>query len=99
MSSREKELFEYVSKDINFLPLIRQVVKLESQLEELARLPFYKVHPTDLTRQKVLPAAKQYKEFLQQYINGLKVLQRRAGGDAADEESPLRRWLNENLDS
>lgn len=99
MNIREKELFEYVSKDINFLPLIRQIVKLEGQLEELAKLPFYKVHPRDMTKQKVLPAGKQYKELLQQYINGLKVLQRRAGGDAADDESPLRRWLNENLDA
>ena len=97
MTSREKELFEYVSKDINFIPLIRHVVTLEERLEELAKLPFVKVHPADPTRQKVLPAGKQYKELLQQYINGLKVLQRRAGGDALDDESPLRRWLNENL--
>lgn len=97
MTSREKELFEYVSKDINFVPLIHHVVTLEERLEELAKLPFVKVHPADPTRQKVLPAGKQYKELLQQYINGLKVLQRRAGGDALDDESPLRRWLNENL--
>lgn len=97
MTTREKELFDYVEKDINYFPLIRHVVILEERLEELANLPFVKVHPADPTRQKVLPAGKQYKELLQQYINGLKVLQRRAGGDALDDASPLRRWLNENL--
>ena len=96
MTTREKELFDFVEKDINYFPLIRHVVTLEERLDELSKLPFVKVHPTDPTRQKVLPAGKQYKELLQQYINGLKVLQR-AGGDALDDESPLRRWLNENV--
>lgn len=58
-----------------------------------------KVHPKDATKQKVLPAAKLYKEFLQQYINALKVLQRRAGAEDTEEVSPLRKWMNEHMDT
>lgn len=97
MTTREKELFNFIGKDINYYPLIKHVVELETELDRLQGLPKLKTHPKDPTKQKALPAAKQYKEFLQQYINGLKVLQRAAGVDDAEEESPLRKWINENL--
>lgn len=99
MTKREKELYEYVQRDSNYIPLIKHIVNLEKALNELDKLPKIKIHPKDPTKQKALPAAKQYKEFLQQYINALKVLQRRAEGDDQEEESPLRKWLNEHMDS
>lgn len=98
MTTREKELFNYIGQDINYYPLIKNVVELEEELEALRKLPKLKTHPKDLTKQKALPAAKQYKEFLQQYINGLKVLQRAAGVEDHEEESPLRRWINGHLE-
>lgn len=73
--------------------LIDEFVFIEEQMSELKKLPFIKIHPKDPTRQKSTPAAKLYKELLQQYTNILKVLMRITGTDEADEESPLRKWV------
>ena len=99
MNKRAEEIFEYVERDVTLINLIEDVVELERLLDQLRGLPKLRVHPEDPTRQKVTPAAKLYKEYLQQYINAIKVLQKRAGADDAADESPLRRWLNErNMD-
>ena len=47
-------------------------------------------------QQKSTPAAKQYKEFLQQYNNSLRLLFRISGNldGESEEESPLRKWVN-----
>ena len=98
MNKRAEEIFEYVERDVTLINLIADVVELERLLDQLRGLPKLRVHPDDPTRQKVTPAAKLYKEYLQQYINAIKVLQKRAGKDETAEESPLRRWLNERLE-
>lgn len=74
--------------------LIEELVFLEERLTELKKLPFLKVHPQHPERQKATPAARQYKEYLQQYNNSLKLFLKLCGdlGDA-NEESPLRAWL------
>ena len=99
MTEREREIFEYVDQDITLVRLIADVVELETQLDNLRKLPKIRVHPEDPARQKLTPAAKMYKEYLQQYINAIKVLQKRAGIEDVSEESPLRRWLNERMDA
>ena len=75
-------------------PLIDDVVFLEDQLQDLRRLPFLRVNPSDPSQQKATPAAKQYKELLQQYNNCIKILTGILRKDAAEEESPLRAFLN-----
>lgn len=81
--------------------VVDQVVFLEDKLTELKKLPFIQVHPKDNCKQRSTPAAKQYKEFLQQYINCIKVIEsviyrdKRLEGDEV-EESPLRKWFREN---
>ena len=55
--------------------------------------PMIKVDPNDPTRQKATPAAKLYKEFLQQYTNCVKVVAHAVGDDGTEEESPLRAWI------
>lgn len=81
--------------------VIDDLVFLEYQLEELKKLPFIEVNPKNPVKQRATPAAKQYKEFLQQYINCVKVIEsiiyrdKRLEGDEA-EESPLRKWFNEH---
>lgn len=94
---RKKELEEYIKNDVALLPLVGEVLFLESQLDYLRQLPFIKIHPSDPTKQKPTPAAKQYKEFLQQYNNCLKILAKASGHDLEDEESPLRKWINSRL--
>lgn len=92
---RKQELLKLVndSNSSTIAPLIDKMLFLENQLENLEKLPMIKVHPDDPQIQKTTPAAKLYKEFLQQYTNIIKVISHAAGDDADDEESPLRKWV------
>lgn len=74
-------------------PMLEDVAHLEKELEKLRRLPFLRVDPDDNSRQKATPAAKQYKELLQQYNNCVKILMSAAKNAAPEEESPLRAYL------
>lgn len=99
MTPREKELLTLIDHDKLLIPLVSDMVTLEEQLEYLRTLPKIKVHPKDPTKQKATPAAKLYKESLQQYTNILRILMRATGTDVDDEESPLRKWFNEHMDT
>lgn len=99
MTPREKELLSLIDHDKLLIPLVSDMVTLEEQLEYLRTLPKIKVHPKDPTKQKATPAAKLYKESLQQYTNILRILMRATGTDVDDEESPLRKWFNEHMDT
>ena len=94
---RKKELLDFIENDTTLLPLVDEIVFLEGELTKLRALPKIKVHPSDKTKQKATPAAKLYKEYLQQYTNCLKVLIKATGADEAEEESPLRKWVKENM--
>ena len=96
--SRLEELLKVINHDITYIPLINEMVYLEEQLDELRALPKIKVHPEDPTKQKTTPAAKLYKEYLQQYTNIVRILMKVTGADESDEESPLRKWMNEHTD-
>lgn len=74
-------------------PMVDDVVFLEEQLKELRRLPLLRIHPTDPAKQQATPAAKMYKEFLQQYNNCIKILCGVLNRNGAEEESPLRAFL------
>lgn len=96
--SREEELRQLVGDDVKGIRLVDDIIFLEGKLEELRKLPFLRTHPKDPTLQKATPAAKLYKEMLQQYNNSLRLLVRIVGADAqTEEESPLRKWMNEHL--
>lgn len=96
---RFEELFKSVENDETLKPLIEQMVYLEGELETLKKLPKYKIHPNDPTRQKITVAGKLYKEYLQQYINVVKVVVRITGIDESEEDSPLRDWMRKNANS
>lgn len=74
-------------------PLIAETAYLEGELDSLRKLPKIRVHPTDPQRQQATPAAKQYKEFLQQYTNCIKTLTNVLRREEPEEESPLRQYL------
>ena len=97
--TRKEELLKLLNNDITYAPLITEMVYLEEQLDELRELPKIKVHPTDKTKQKTTPAAKLYKEYLQQYTNIVRILMKATGVDESEEESPLRKWMNEHINS
>lgn len=93
---RKKELLQQLPDDATrslMEPLVDDIIFLEKTLYSLKKLPFIRVSDKDLNRQKTTPAAKQYKELLQQYNNSLKVL--RSAMNKADEgvESELRKWI------
>ena len=99
-SAREIELraiFQGIDEDTRKLigPTVENVLYIEAEMERLAKLPKIKVHPTDPARQRATPAAKLYKEFLQQHTNCIKLLSSVLGKNAGEEESPLRQWLEE----
>ena len=77
------------------LPMIDDVVFLEKQLTELKKYPFISINPANKAQQKATAAGKQYKEFLQQYNNCIKILLSLVNSDAGDEESPLRLYMKE----
>lgn len=72
---------------------IAETAYLEWELNRLRGLPKLRVHPDDPQRQRATPAAKQYKEFLQQYTNCIKTLTNVLRRDEPEEESPLRQYL------
>lgn len=98
--SRENELrgiFEGVDDDIRVLvgPTVENALYLEERMAEVSKLPMIQVHPDDPTKQRATPAAKLYKEFLQQYTNCIKLLASVLNKFAPEEESPLRMWVQE----
>ena len=95
--TRKEELLKLLNNDATYVPLINEMVYLEEQLDELRELPKIKVHPEDKTKQKTTPAAKLYKEFLQQYTNIVRILMKVTGVDEAEEDSPLRKWINDHV--
>ncbi len=93
---RKKELLKVIDGNETLKPLVDDMVFIEAQLESLRCLPMIRVSPTDPNLQKPTPAAKQYKEFLQQYTNIVKILLH-ATGTETEEDSPLRAWMKNEL--
>ena len=97
--TRKEELLQIIENDIVLIPLVNEIITIESRLEEISKLPFYKVNPKNPEQQKMLPAFRIYKELLQQYTNCIKVLSQASGQDESGEESPLRKWVNSRLNA
>ena len=54
--------------------LLDEVAYLECRMAELKKMPFIHAHPQNSALQKSTPAAKQYKECMQSYMNALRIL-------------------------
>ena len=93
---RKEELLKLLNDSNSTIiePLIEKILFLERQLEYLETLPMIRVNPNNPEQQKTTSASKLYKEFLQQYINVIKVVSREIGNNNDDEISPLRAWAN-----
>lgn len=77
------------------LPMIDEFVHLEQELKKLRDLPHIRIHPKNPAKQEVTPAGKLYKDYMQSYINALKVLQKTISADNENGESPLVKMLKE----
>lgn len=73
--------------------LIDEAVYLEERLTELKKYPHIKFHPKNPALQKITAAGKQYREYLQTYVNLMDKLAKVYGKDEGEEESPLRAFL------
>ena len=95
---RKNELLKLAGDDATLIELVPKMLFLEKRLEELEKLPFIRVNPNNPEQQKTTPAAKQYKELLQQYTNCIKILSRSGNVDDSEDESPLRKWVKNHAD-
>lgn len=98
MNERAAELLKIIEAEdpknrSKAVQLVEEVAFIEEQLKELKKMPFIAVNPKNPQQQKSTPAAKLYKELLQQYNNSLKIILRMTGDTESTEESPLRKWL------
>lgn len=80
------------------------MIYLEMELDKLRILPKIEYNNDDLYQQRLTPASKMYREYLQQYTNIVKILTKELNKDDEDDkDSPLRRWVKineqERLDS
>ena len=96
--SRKDELMNIVCKDNSNKLIIQQLVDeiifIEDQLRDLRKDNFIRRNPNNpqmVKRDK--DAIKQYKEFLQQYTNCIKVLTSMTNDVETEDESPLRKWV------
>ena len=102
--TRKEELEKIVYKegsdnDIRASKLIEEIIFQEDQMAYYRSLPQIKFDKNQPDRQKATPAAKLYKECLQQYNNSLRLLFRITGDiGEAEEESPLRKWAKRRED-
>ena len=97
-SLRKKELYDLVGNDIMMTRVIDEMLLLEERMDQVKNLPFIRIHPEDPTKQKATPAAKIYRELLQQYTNIIRIMMKATGTDEHDEESPLRKWFKNNME-
>lgn len=98
MNERAQELLDIVTATdqknrAKAIQLVEEIAFIEENLRELKTHPFIAINPKNPAQQKSTPAAKLYKELLQQYNNSLKLLFRLTGDAETDEESPLRKWV------
>lgn len=98
--TRKEKLADFLAQDEDdrqlLSPLLDEFLFLEEQLTELKKLPFIKTRPDNPQLQKATPAAKQYKDLLQQYTNIIKILSKRNNDDPDGKESPLREWVKKH---
>ncbi len=104
--SRKEDLLELLPAETIVLTeeVVNKIIFLEKKMDELKELPFIQVDPKNNMRQRSTPAAKLYKELLQQYTNCVKILEaviyrnRKLEG-IEEEASPLEEWLMNHADS
>ncbi len=104
--SRKEDLLELLPAETIVLTeeVVNKILFLEKKMDELKELPFIQVDKKNNMRQRSTPAAKLYKELLQQYTNCVKILEaviyrnRKLEG-SEEEASPLEEWLMNHADS
>lgn len=79
-------------------PLVETAIDLQGKIETYRKMPQIIVNKKNPLKQKATPAAKLYKETLQQYANIMRVILRAAGSDDGEEDSIVREWMRKNME-
>lgn len=99
MEERLQQLLDIVDNDPKLSEICVDAVFLEKQISKLRELPFIQIHPKNPSRQKATPAAKLYKECMQQYTSIIRILISATNTDDSNEESPLRIWMRQQMEN
>lgn len=95
---RKKELLKLAKSNKELaINLADEIIFIEEQISEIKKLPFIKFNPENPSMQKATPAAKLYKELMQQYNNSIKTFSKLVGCDENAEDSPLRKWVKKRI--
>lgn len=97
--SRKDELLKIANGNELAKELVNEIIYIEKQLAEAKKLPFIVFNPNNKNQQRSTPAAKLYKELMQQYNTSIKTLARVTGQNEKDEDSPLRAWVRKKTGS
>lgn len=91
---RKEQLLKLVEDDQEIIiELVEDILFLEDNLDNLKKYPFIRINPNNPELQKATPAAKQYKELLQQYTNCIKLFSSFCKDGGNDQDSPVREWF------
>lgn len=96
MKDQQKQRLEELRKNIKDPKvdrLLTEMVKLEADLDELEGVEKYRHNPNNPAQIKVDPAFYAYHKTLGAYKEIVRVLLTKC--EVADEESPLRAYLNQ----
>lgn len=99
---RKEELIKALGAKVNMTLLgemVDEVIFIEKQLEEIRKLPFIKVHPSNPQLQKSTPAAGLYIKLNAQYNSALRTLASLSGQSDSSDDSPLRKWAKKRADN
>lgn len=97
---RKQELLKLLedaddNKKILLSKAIDELLYLEEQLEEIRKVPFIIIHPTDKTKQKITASGKAYEKYYQLYLTALKTLNSLLNKDLLDDDDEFDKWLKE----
>lgn len=98
MARKDELLVIFKALDGNVLkiaePMIDDLVFIEEQLKELRTKPFIKYDPNDMSRQRLTPAGKLYKDLLAQEKDIVRILFTQLNKTGSEkDDSPLRAYL------
>lgn len=100
MDRQEKlnSIFDKLSEDQKELnePLKQKALFLERQLDELEKLPFYRVNPDNPAQQKRTEAGRLYKDLLQAYCNVMKMLNSVVYKNSVEDTDEFDEWESNN---
>ena len=74
---------------------LKELAFLEGKLRQLRGLPHLEIDCARSGRQRITPAAKMYRETLQQYNSLMKTLLTAMGRNTPEEELPFRSFLKQ----